>query len=49
LGKVLDKNGIGIPEPLWFLKFKLLITDFDGNFYINASVGGVLKSKHVGI
>ncbi|WP_339919943.1 SusC/RagA family TonB-linked outer membrane protein [uncultured Flavobacterium sp.] len=47
-GKVLDKNGIGIPGAIVVSPSSNADTDFDGNFNINASVGDVLKVSMLG-
>jgi TonB-linked SusC/RagA family outer membrane protein len=49
-GKVLDKNGIGIPGAMVFATDSKTSadTDFDGNFNINAKVGEILKISMVG-
>jgi hypothetical protein len=46
-GKVLDKNGIGIPGAIVIAPIQILITDFDGNFSVNA-VGEILKISMLG-
>lgn len=47
-GKVLDKNGIGIPGAIVVSPTSNTDTDFDGNFNINATVGDVLKVSMLG-
>ncbi|MFE3870629.1 SusC/RagA family TonB-linked outer membrane protein [Flavobacterium sp. ZS1P70] len=49
-GKVLDKNGIGIPGAMIVATDSKTSadTDFDGNFNINAKVGEMLKISMVG-
>jgi len=49
-GKVLDKNGIGIPGAMIFATDSKTSadTDFDGNFNINAKEGEMLKISMVG-
>ncbi len=49
-GKVLDKNGIGIPGAMVFATDSKTSadTDFDGNFNINAKVSEMLKISMVG-
>ncbi|MGO4822070.1 MULTISPECIES: SusC/RagA family TonB-linked outer membrane protein [unclassified Flavobacterium] len=47
-GKVLDKQGIGIPGAIVVSPTSNTDTDFDGNFNINASVGDVLKISMLG-
>jgi hypothetical protein len=49
-GKVLDKNGIGIPGAMVYATDSKTSadTDFDGNFNINAKVGEMLKISMVG-
>ena len=49
-GKVLDKDGIGIPGAMIVAADSKTSTDtdFDGNFSINAKVGEVLKISMVG-
>ncbi|MFV5685910.1 SusC/RagA family TonB-linked outer membrane protein [Flavobacterium sp. GB2R13] len=49
-GKVLDKNGIGIPAAMIVAADSKTSadTDFDGNFNINAKIGEVLKISMVG-
>ncbi|MFV7234795.1 SusC/RagA family TonB-linked outer membrane protein [Flavobacterium sp. ZB4R12] len=49
-GKVLDKDGIGIPGAMIIAADSKTSadTDFDGNFNINAKVGEVLKISMVG-
>jgi hypothetical protein len=43
-GKVLDKNGIGIPGAIVIAtQSNNTNTDFDGNFSVNAKVGEILK------
>jgi hypothetical protein len=49
-GKVLDKNGIGVPGAMIFATDSKASadTDFDGNFNINAKAGEMLKISMVG-
>ncbi|WP_369753676.1 SusC/RagA family TonB-linked outer membrane protein [Flavobacterium sp. WC2409] len=47
-GKVLDKNGMGIPGAIVVSSSSNTDTDFDGNFNINAKVGETLKVTMLG-
>jgi TonB-linked SusC/RagA family outer membrane protein len=47
-GKVLDKNGIGIPGAIVVSPSSNADTDFDGNFNVNAKVGETLKVTMLG-
>ncbi|MFT5252179.1 MAG: TonB-linked SusC/RagA family outer membrane protein [Flavobacteriales bacterium] len=47
-GKVLDRNGSGIPGAIVVSPISNTSTDFDGNFNINAKVGDVLKFTMLG-
>ncbi|MEO8253515.1 MAG: SusC/RagA family TonB-linked outer membrane protein [Flavobacterium sp.] len=47
-GKVLDKNGLGIPGAIVISPTANTDTDFEGNFNINAKVGDVLKVSMLG-
>ncbi|CAM3079099.1 SusC/RagA family TonB-linked outer membrane protein [Flavobacterium frigoris] len=47
-GKVLDKNGIGIPGAILVSPTSNADTDFDGNFNINAKAGDLLKVTMLG-
>jgi TonB-linked SusC/RagA family outer membrane protein len=48
MGKVLDRNGSGIPGAIVVSPISNTSTDFDGNFNINAKVGDVLKFTMLG-
>jgi TonB-linked SusC/RagA family outer membrane protein len=47
-GKVIDKNGVGIPGALIVAPTANTSTDFEGNFNINAKLGEVLKVSMLG-
>ena len=47
-GKVLDKNGSGIPGAIIVSPTSNASTDFDGNFNITANEGDILKFTMLG-